>query len=62
MENRVKLSIIVIIIMVVIAGGIPVIQLKNASDVALNLSRQKTMYLARQYAQYLDGKMEKNGK
>jgi signal transduction histidine kinase/AmiR/NasT family two-component response regulator/HPt (histidine-containing phosphotransfer) domain-containing protein len=58
MENRVKMSIIVIVIMVIIAGGIPVIQLRNASKVALNLSRQKTMYLARQYAQYWDGKID----
>jgi len=58
MENRVKMSIIVIIIMVLIAGGIPVIQLWNASNVALNLSKQKTMYLARQYAQYWDGKID----
>jgi len=58
MENRVKLSIIVIVIMVVIAAGVPVIQLRNASKVALNLSRQKTMYLARQYAQYWDGKID----
>jgi len=58
MENRVKLSIIVIVIMVVIAAGVPVLQLRNASNVALNLSRQKTMYLARQYAQYWDGKID----
>jgi signal transduction histidine kinase/CheY-like chemotaxis protein len=58
MEIKVKLSIIMIAIMVVIAIGIPLIQLYNASDVALNLSRQKTMYLARQYAQYWDGKID----
>jgi len=58
MEKRVKLSIIVIVIMVVIAAGVPVLQLRNASNVALNLSRQKTMYLARQYAQYWDGKID----
>jgi len=58
MVNKVKLSIIVIVIMVVIAGGVPVLQLRNAADVALNLSKQKTMYLARQYAQYWDGKID----
>jgi signal transduction histidine kinase/CheY-like chemotaxis protein/HPt (histidine-containing phosphotransfer) domain-containing protein len=58
MESRVKMSIITIVIMVVIAGGVPVIQLRKASDVALNLSKQKTMYLARQYAQYWDGKID----
>jgi len=58
MEYKVKLSIIVIVIMVVIAAGVPVLQLRNASNVALNLSRQKTMYLARQYAQYWDGKID----
>jgi signal transduction histidine kinase/CheY-like chemotaxis protein/HPt (histidine-containing phosphotransfer) domain-containing protein len=58
MENRVKLSIIVIVIMVMIAGGIPIAQLWNASNVALNLSRQKTMYMARQYAQFWDDKID----
>jgi len=58
METRVKLSIIMIAIMVIIAAGVPIIQLRNASDVALNLSRQKTMYLSRQYAQYWDGKID----
>jgi signal transduction histidine kinase/DNA-binding response OmpR family regulator/HPt (histidine-containing phosphotransfer) domain-containing protein len=58
MENRVKLSIVVIIIMVMIAGGIPMAQLWNASNVALNLSRQKTIYMARQYAQFWDGKID----
>ncbi|MDR2576084.1 MAG: hypothetical protein LBC52_06540, partial [Treponema sp.] len=58
MENKVKLSIIGIVIMVLIATGVPVLQLRNASNVALNLSRQKTMYLARQYAQYWDGKID----
>jgi len=58
METRVKLSIIMIAIMVIIAAGVPVVQLHNASDVALNLSKQKTMYLSRQYAQYWDGKID----
>jgi len=58
MEIKVKLSIIMIAFMVTIAIGIPVIQLHNASNVALNLSKQKTMYLARQYAQYWDGKID----
>jgi len=47
-----------IIIMVVIAAGVPLVQLHKASDVALNLSRQKTMYMARQYAQLWDGKID----
>jgi len=58
MEVRVKFSIIIIAIMVFIAGSIPVIQLRKASGIALNLSKEKTMYMARQYAQYWDGKID----
>ncbi|GBU26689.1 methyl-accepting chemotaxis protein [Treponema sp. R8-4-B8] len=57
MKIKIKLSIMMIAIMAVIAGGIAIIQLRQASDIALNLSKQKTMYLARQRAQYWDGRI-----
>ncbi|WP_461257766.1 HAMP domain-containing protein [Treponema sp. R80B11-R83G3] len=57
MKIKIKLSIMMIAIMAVIAGGIAIIQLKQASNIALNLSKQKTMYLARQRAQYWDGRI-----
>jgi len=57
MKIKIKLSIMMIAIVLVVAGGIAVIELQRASSIALNLSKQKTMYLARQYAQYWDGKM-----
>jgi methyl-accepting chemotaxis protein len=57
MKIKFKLSILIIAIVAVVAGGIAVIQLKKASSIALDLSMQKTMYLARQRAQYWDGRM-----
>ena len=57
MKIKIKLSIIVIVIVAVIAGGIAVIELVKASDVALNLAKDKTMYLTRQRAQYWDGRL-----
>jgi len=46
-----------IAIVAVVAGGIAVIQLIRASGIAMNLSEQKTLYLARQRALFWDGKM-----
>jgi len=57
MKIKIKLSIIVIVIVAVIAGGIAIIELVKASDVALSLAKDKTMYLARQRAQYWDGRL-----
>jgi len=57
MKIKIKLSIIVIVIVAIIAGGIAVIELVKASDVALSLAKDKTMYLARQRAQYWDGRL-----
>jgi len=57
MKIKIKLSLMMIAIVAIVAGSIAVIQLVRASSIALNLSRQKTMYLARQYAQYWDGRM-----
>ncbi|WP_461248389.1 PDC sensor domain-containing protein, partial [Treponema sp. R6D11] len=57
MKIKIKLSIMMIAIVLVVAGGLAVIELVRASNITLNLSKQKTMYLARQRAQYWDGRM-----
>jgi len=57
MKIKIKLSIMMIAIVLVVAGGIAVIELVQASNIALSLSKQKTMYLARQQAQYWDGRL-----
>jgi len=58
MKNKVKLSIMIIVIIAIVGGGIVIVQLSQASSITLNLSRQKTMYMARQYAQLWDGKID----
>ena len=58
MKIKFKLSILMIVIVAVIAGGLAIIQLKEASNIALNLSKEKTMYMARQYAKEWDGKID----
>jgi len=57
MKIKIKLSVMMIAIVAAIAGSIAVIQLVRASDIATNLAREKTMYLARQRAQYWDGRL-----
>ena len=57
MKIKVKLSIMMIAIVLVVAGGLAIIQLEKSSSIALGLSKQKTLYLARQYAQYWDGRL-----
>jgi methyl-accepting chemotaxis protein len=57
MKIKIKLSILMIAIVAIVAGGIAIIQLVRASDIALNLAKDKTMYLARQRAQYWDGRL-----
>jgi methyl-accepting chemotaxis protein len=57
MKIKIKLSIMMIAIVLIVAGGIAIIELQRASSIALNLAMQKTMYLARQQAQYWDGRM-----
>jgi len=57
MKIKVKLSIMMIAIVAIVAGGLAIIQLVKSSDITLALSKQKTMYLARQRAQYWDGRM-----
>jgi len=58
MKIKVKLSIMMIAIVAIVAGGLAIIQLVKSSDITLALSKQKTMYLARQRAQYWDGRMD----
>jgi len=58
LKIKIKLSILLIAVVVVVAGSIAVIELRQASDIALRLSRQKTMYLAREYAKEWDGKID----
>jgi len=57
MKIKYKLSIMMIAIVLVVAGSIAIIELAQASSITMNLSRQKTMYLARQCAQYWDGRI-----
>jgi len=57
MKIKIKLSIMMIAIVAIVAGGLAIIQLAKSSDITLALSKQKTMYLARQRAQYWDGRL-----
>jgi len=57
MKIKIKLSIMMIAIVAVVGGGIAIIELNKASDIALRLAKDKTMYLARQRAQYWDGRL-----
>jgi methyl-accepting chemotaxis protein len=57
-NNKIKLSVMIIVIIAVIGGGVALIQLSQATTIALNLSKQKTMYMARQYAHVWDGKID----
>jgi len=56
MKIKIKLSIMMIAIVLVIAGGIAIIELIQASNIAMSLAKQKTMYLARQSATYWNGR------
>jgi len=57
MKIKFKLSMLIIAIVAVIVTGVSALLLREASSIALDLSKQKTMYLARQRAQYWDGRM-----
>jgi len=57
MKIKIKLSIMMIAIVLAVSGGLAIIELVQASGIAMSLSKQKTMYLARQRAQYWDGRM-----
>ena len=57
MKIKFKLSIMMIAIVLAVAGGLTIIQLVRASSITMNLARKKTLYLARQRAEYWDGRM-----
>jgi len=55
MKIKIKLSIMMIAIVLVIAGGLAIIQLNRASSIVMDLATQKVMYLARQRATFWEG-------
>jgi len=57
MKIKIKLSIMMIAIVLVIAGGLAIIELVRASNIVMDLARSKTMYLARQRATYWNGRI-----
>jgi len=57
MKIKIKLSIMMIAIVLVVAGGIAIIELQRSSSIVLGLAKQKTLYLTRQRAQYWDGRL-----
>jgi len=57
MKIKIKLTIMMVSIMLVAASGIALIQLFRATNITMGLAKQKTMYLARQRAQYWDGRI-----
>jgi methyl-accepting chemotaxis protein len=58
MNIKIKLSILMIAIVAVVAGGIAVIQLRQASSVGMNLSVRGLEYLAREQAMSWKGREE----
>jgi hypothetical protein len=58
LKIKIKLSIMMVAIVLIVAGGIAIIELVQASNITMALSQQKTMYLARQCAQYWDGRID----
>jgi len=57
MKIKFRLSLMMVAIVAIVAGGIAIIQLQQATDIVMGLAKQKTMYLARQRAQYWDGRI-----
>jgi len=58
MKIKFKLSIMMIAIVVVVAGGLAVIQLRQASDISMDLSVRGIKYLAEEQAVYWKGREE----
>ena len=58
MKLKFKLSIMMIAIVIVIAGGLAVIQLQRASSMATELAMDKLDYLTSMRAQYWSGRLE----
>jgi len=57
MKIKIKLSIMMIAIVLAVAGGLAIIEMVKSSDIVMGLAREKTMYLARQRAEYWDGRL-----
>ncbi|MDR0487035.1 MAG: methyl-accepting chemotaxis protein [Treponema sp.] len=58
MKIKFKLSIMMIAIVVVVAGSIALIQLRQASNISLNLSKQGIEYLTGQRGEYWKGRID----
>jgi len=57
MKIKIKLSIMMIAIVAIVAGGLAIIELVKSSAITMENARQKTLYLARQRAEYWDGRL-----
>jgi len=57
MKIKVKLSIMMIAIVVIVTGGVAVVQQIKSSSMVMSVARQRTMYLTRQYAEQWDGQL-----
>jgi Methyl-accepting chemotaxis protein len=57
MKIKIKLSIMMIAIVLVVAGGLAIIELVRASAITMENAKSKTLYLARQRAEYWDGRL-----
>ncbi|MCL1954597.1 MAG: hypothetical protein FWF61_01535, partial [Brevinematales bacterium] len=57
MKIKIKLSIMMIAIVAVVAGGLAIIELVKSSAMTMENAKSKTMYLARQRAEYWDGRL-----
>jgi len=55
MKIKIKLSIMMIAIMVVVAGSIAVLLLRKASDISMNLSKQEVRHLTEEQVKYWQG-------
>ena len=53
MKIKIKLSIMMILIVVIVTGGVAIVQLMQSKSMIMDVSRQKTMYLARQIHGFL---------
>ncbi|WP_461256519.1 methyl-accepting chemotaxis protein [Treponema sp. R80B11-R83G3] len=58
MNLKIKLSLMMIAIVAVVAGGLALIQLRQASGMVVSLAEDKSIYLARHRAQYWDGRID----
>jgi methyl-accepting chemotaxis protein len=58
MKIKFKLCVMMVAIILVVSGGLAIIELVQASGIAMSLAKQKTMYLARQRAEYWNGRID----